>query len=79
MDATQRGSNATVVRLNVARLDELAAAKGAKTNPTRAVLFGTDRATVVRWRHHKGLPTLAKAVEIARIFRVSVDDLIEAA
>ena len=79
MDATHRGSGATVVRLNVTRLDALAAARGAKNNPQRAELFGTDRATVVRWRGHRSLPTLTKAVEIARLFDVKVEELLEVA
>ena len=79
MDATQRGTDATVVRLNVALLDELAALRGANTNPKRAVLFGTDRATVVRWRHRRCLPTLDAAYRVARTLGTSVDQLIEAA
>lgn len=79
MDATQRGADATVVRLNVALLDELAALRGATTNPKRAELFGTDKTTVVRWRHRHCLPTLDAAYRIAQTLGTSVDQLLEVA
>lgn len=76
MDATQRGTDATIIRLNVALLDELSARMGATTNPQRAELFETDRATIVRWRHHRSLPALGQAFRMARKLGTSVDKLV---
>jgi excisionase family DNA binding protein len=44
----------------------------------RAELFGTDRTTIVRWRHRHCLPTLDVAYRIAQTLGTSVDQLIEA-
>ena len=63
-------SNETISRIKVVLVEQR------KTNKWLAEKLGKTQATVSRWAGNKAQPSLDKLVEIARLLKVEVKDLI---
>ena len=63
-------SNETINRIKVVLVEQR------KTNKWLAEKLGITQATVSRWAGNKAQPSLDKLVEIARLLKIEVKDLI---
>ncbi|HET8682052.1 MAG TPA: helix-turn-helix transcriptional regulator [Micromonosporaceae bacterium] len=76
---TQPATDATqpATRLRIDIFDRRAEALGAETDADKARLIGVDRVTLWRYRSGRLVPSLDRAMTIANILGLAVDELFE--
>ena len=66
-----------VARLRLDVFDANTARLGATTDAARAELIGVDRATIWRWRNGHLTPSLDRAMTIANLLGLAMEELFE--